>query len=100
MRDARLLTLIQAYPGFRESIALYSGMWPEFVNRVNERREHIMFDRVANPAYRHIDDPNLLTLLLDLGVLAYREETGRYCLVSEWEQRTTDELGLLLNAGF
>lgn len=37
VRDARLFVLIICFRNFRDEIALYRGMWPHFINRLNLR---------------------------------------------------------------
>lgn len=98
VRDAQLIALVQAYPGFREFIAIYDGMWPEFQNRVNDRIDHPAFTPIVTPCYRHIDDPNLLSLLTVLGALRY--DGGRYVSVPGGQFRLGQDLAELLRLGF
>lgn len=71
VRTARLLFVITAFGSFRDHIALYDGMWPHFVNRLNRRHRDNSLEMVANPVYRHLDNADLVTVLMDLGVLEY-----------------------------
>ncbi|NBO67113.1 MAG: hypothetical protein EBU88_20095, partial [Acidobacteria bacterium] len=98
--EARLLTLVEAFPGFRETVVLPTGMWPEFVNRLNSRRQQVQLETTANPIYRHIDDPSLITLLLDLKVLVYDQHADRYRPNHEQCVCLRQDLMQLLDHGF
>jgi hypothetical protein len=71
VESARLLTLTAVFPEFCAHIALYEGRWPGFINRLNERWEKPSIEVPTNPIYRHIDEPDLHTVLEDLGALFY-----------------------------
>jgi hypothetical protein len=78
VRDAYLIVLIDAFSYFREQIAPFNGMWPYFLHQINKRLTDRPMEWVANPLYRHVDSPDLATLLEDLGVVRYDERVGRY----------------------
>jgi len=92
VREARLIVLIDAFPYFREQVAPFNGMWPHFLNQLNKRLTDRPMEWIANPLYRHVDSPDLATLLADLGVLRY--DPGRACfeLVPEGRNRFQREL--------
>jgi hypothetical protein len=71
VRQARLLTLAALFPEFRAHIVYYEGRWPVFLNRLNERWEKPSVELPNNPIYRHLDEPDLHTLLQDLGALSW-----------------------------
>jgi KAP family P-loop domain len=73
VEDARLLTLTAIFPEFCSHVAFYEGRWPGFINRLNERWEKPSVEVPTNPIYRHIDEPDLHTLLQDIGALKYIE---------------------------
>lgn len=98
LRDARLITLIDAFPDFREDIALYEGMWPWFINMLNERYPRAPAEPTTKPTFRYVDSPDLITLLMDLDVLAYAE--GKFYLLREGKSRLQKELASMLQKGF
>ncbi|QDU66790.1 P-loop NTPase fold protein [Engelhardtia mirabilis] len=100
VEDARRITLILAYPGFRESVALFDGMWPFFVNRLNDRMSSTVTEAIVHPSYRHLDDPNLATLLQDLGALRHEDKAERYVIQWEGVNRLSRGLGDMLRQGF
>ena len=100
LRDARLLALVEVFPGFRETVALPTGMWPEFVNRLNIRKRQVQLEATTNPVYRHIDDPSLATILLDLKVLHYDQEADLYRLNHDECRRLRLDLMQMLDHGF
>jgi hypothetical protein len=99
-REARLLALVEAFPGFRESIALNIAMWPEFINRLNSRRLAPNLDAIAHPHYRHIDDQSLITMLSDLEVIVYDSNSARYRRNETGELLLRKDLMSMLDLGF
>jgi hypothetical protein len=92
VRDARLIVLIDAFSYFREQIAPFNGMWPHFLNQINKRLTDRPMEWVANPLYRHVDSPDLATLLEDLGVIRFEENIGRYTLDNDGRKRLQEHL--------
>lgn len=87
VRDARLIVLIDAFSYFREQIAPFNGMWPHFLNQINKRLTDRPMEWIANPLYRHVDSPDLHTLLEDLTALQYDETTKHYDINDEGRKR-------------
>lgn len=100
VRQARLFTLINAFRNFRDDIALYSGMWPHFINRLNHRWRDYPMERTGNPVFRQLDDPNLVTLLMDLGVIKYDDSACEYVFVLGGERRLQTDLQELFKKGY
>ena len=71
VRQARILVLTAVFPEFCTHIALYEGRWPGFINRLSERWQKPGVEVPTNPIYRHIDEPDLLTVLQDLSAIEY-----------------------------
>ncbi|MDD5297086.1 MAG: P-loop NTPase fold protein [Rhodocyclaceae bacterium] len=97
VREAKLLTLVVAFPGFRENIALYPGMWPEFINRLNSGQPYSP-QMAENPAFRYLHDQSLLTLLRELQVVTFAD--SRYASNASQQRRLQEDLRGLLNYGF
>lgn len=92
IRDARLNVLIAAFPAFRDRIAPFNGMWSVFLNQMNRRLAERIGDWVANPLYRHVDSPDLATLLEDLGAIRYDADRNCYALAPEGRRRLQEDL--------
>ncbi len=92
IRDARMIVMIDAFSYFREQIAPFNGMWPHFLNQVNKRITERPMEWIANPLYRHVDSPDLATLLVDLGALRFVDDRMRYEIVPEGRSRLQKEL--------
>ncbi len=99
VRQARLLTLVDAFAVFRERIAPYNGMWPVFLNQLNRRWAEQAVDWIANPLYRHTDSPDLATLLKDLGAIRYDGDRACYALIPEGRLKLQAELNILWTRG-
>lgn len=99
VREAQLIVLIDAFPYFREQIAPFNGMWPHFLNQLNKRLSDRPMEWIANPLYRHVDSPDLATLLCDLGVLRYDYDHKAYELNQEGRSRLQGELNSLWKGG-
>lgn len=99
VREARLIVLVDAFPYFREQIAPFNGMWPHFLNQLNQRLTDRPMEWIANPLYRHVDSPDLATLLCDLGVLRYDYERKGYELNQEGRLRLQNDLNTLWERG-
>jgi DNA polymerase III delta prime subunit len=100
VRYAQLLALVEVFPGFRESIVLPTGMLPEFLNRLNSRRQAVQLETTTNPLYRHIDDPSLTTILCVLKVLVYDQDADCYRPDYEQWNMLRIDLMLMLDHGF
>lgn len=96
---ARCLVLIRAFSGFREQVALQRAMWPEFVNRLNHP-QRMTTDFRRNPIFRHIDNPDLLTLLLDLEALGYNPEKSCYFSITDGQEKLKSHLFSLMQEGY
>ncbi len=72
VRDARLLVLTHAFPGFRETVAIYKR-WNDFVRRVNQRTRQPSFEPAQAFQWKFADDPGLWAVLTDLEALEWRE---------------------------
>jgi uncharacterized protein YbaA (DUF1428 family) len=96
---ARCLVLVRAFSGFREQIVLQRAMWPEFVNRLNHPQRMTTNFR-HNPIFRYIDNPDLLTLLLDLEVLGYDNEKACYFSLSDGQKKLERQLITLMRLGY
>lgn len=98
IRDARLIVLIDVFPSFRERIAPFNGMWPVFVNRLNQRERAP--SSLHDAQLWHLESPDLITLLTDLCVLEYDEKAGCYNYSAEHRKRLQDDLIELWKDGF
>lgn len=99
VREARLILIADAFPAFRAQIAPYNGMWPQFINRLNKRLNDHPTDMVSNPLYRHVDSPDLATILEDLKVLRYDQDRKCYVLLKEGREALQDDLDNLARKG-
>lgn len=99
VRGARLIVLIDAFSYFREQILPFNGMWPHFVNQINKRLTDRPMEWVANPLYRHVDSPDLATLLEDLGALSYNDSRMRYEIDKDGRDKLQQELVALWKHG-
>lgn len=99
VREARLIVLVDVFPYFREQIAPFNGMWQHFINQLNRRLTERPMEWIANPLYRHVDSPDLATLLVDLGVIRY--DTGRsiYELLPDGRARLQNNLNQFWQVG-
>ena len=94
VRDARLIALVAVFPTFRERIIPYNGMWPLLVNYLNRqpRLAGKTNQWLGSTLQRHIDNPDLVTMLMDLGVLTYDRASGLYGYEPGARQRLQDDL--------
>lgn len=100
IRDAQLIVLIDSFSYFREQIAPFNGMWPHFVNQINKRHTDRPTEWVANPLYRHVDSPDLHTLLQDVGALRFDTATRCYLIEKSGRSRLQQDLIDLWEDGF
>lgn len=99
IREARLIAVTDAFPHFREKVGPYNGMWSDFLNQVNNRVKIGSSHRVGNPLQRHVESPDLATLLEDLGVLQFDPAKGCYQIDEEGRTRFQRDLNKLWKRG-
>ena len=93
--------LIDAFPHFREKILPFNGMWSDFLNRLNAKtRVHTApTNHPVNPLYRHVESPDLATLLCDLGVLRFDHRQMAYEMDEKGRKRLQKDMTELWQKG-
>ncbi|MEM7248470.1 MAG: P-loop NTPase fold protein [Acidobacteriota bacterium] len=92
-RQARLLLLSRAFPGFRETVVIRPEHWFRFLGLANGEQQ----SSDGGVAIRHAGDACLLTLLSDLGAIEHVK--GQWRLVDERATALRAEMLELMTAG-
>ncbi|MBF0155646.1 MAG: AAA family ATPase [Magnetococcales bacterium] len=73
--QARVITLVRVYPGFRDLIGLYELQFKIFVGHLNDRSRPV-YSLGNHPLYRYLEDYSLLAMLEHLGAIQRDDDNG------------------------